>query len=507
MVAAILSRHSTQTTLVHSPESHPSEALQQIYSCTPGELSSHQVRYKHLLDRFNALHPESQTRFVIRAPGRVNLIGEHTDYSGYPVLPMAIDRDIVVVVSPRSDRSIDLQNEDDRFARKVFDAELPLPPFQQGDWGNYAKAAVHGILEAGLVNRQRAVGYQALVGGAIPESSGLSSSSALVVASALAFLKANRIQFDRSALADLLAHAERYVGSEGGGMDQAVSLLAEPGKALRIDFFPLRTKVVDLPKGITFVACNSLIRAPKSETARYAYNRRVIECRLAGALLSKIVLKETGKSVKCVRLADVSAKRLSIDPKHVEEMALRGIGDKPLSMPDIARRLDESVESVEREYCRLQDGSALKQPPDGFKVWNRYRHVVSEAARVDDAERAFRDGTADEIGELMNQSHASCRDDYELSCLELEALVSISRRHGAVGARLTGAGFGGCTVNAVPSEIVGDFIKGVTEEYYRGFVKQQAKTEFTPYRELSDVIFPCRATMGAGAWPAEEIAG
>ena len=490
-----------------SPEPHPSEALQQIYNCSPGELSSYQARYKNLFDRFNAHHPGTPKRFVVRAPGRVNLIGEHTDYSGYPVLPMAIDRDVVFMISARADRSIELENKDERFPRKVFDAEFPLPPFEQGDWGNYVKAAVHAILEAGLVNREGSAGYQAFVGGTIPESSGLSSSSALVVASALAFLKVNGIQIDRSPLADILAHAERYVGSEGGGMDQAVSLLAEPGKALRIDFFPLRTKVVDLPKGITFVVCNSLIRAPKSETVSYAYNWRVIECRLAGALLSKSVSTETGKSVRAVRLADVSAERLGIDPKHLEAIALRGIGERPLSITEIARRLGESVETVERNYCRLRDGSTLKEPPEGFKVWNRYRHVVSEAARVDAAERAFGDGTVDEIGALMNQSHTSCRDDYEVSCPELEALISISRRHGAVGARLTGAGFGGCTVNAVPSEIVGDFIRGVIEEYYHGYIKQHAKTEFAAYRELSDVIFPCRATMGAGVWPAEEIVG
>jgi N-acetylgalactosamine kinase len=492
---------------VHSPEPHPSEALQQIYNCSPGELPSIQERYKRLVDHFNSLYTGTQARFIVRAPGRVNLIGEHTDYSGYPVLPMAIGRDFVFVVSPQSDRSIELLNEDDRFARKEFDAKFPLPPFQQGDWGNYVKAAVHGVLEVELVDRERAVGFQALVGGTIPESAGLSSSSALVVASALAFLKVNGIQFDRSALADMLAHAERYVGSEGGGMDQAVSMLAEAGKALRIDFFPLRTKTVELPKGITFVVCNSLIRAPKSETVRYAYNRRVIECRLAGALLSKSVSKETGKSIKAIRLADVSAKHLGMDPKQVERLALMGIGENPLSMTDIAQRLDESVETVEREYCRLRDGSVLKEPPEGFKVWNRYRHVVSEAGRVDAAEQAFQVGTTEEIGALMNQSHASCRDDYEISCPELEELISISRRHGAVGARLTGAGFGGCTVNAVPSDSMGDFMRGVIEDYYHGFVNQQAKTEFTAYRDLNEVIFPCRATMGASAWPAEEIVG
>ncbi len=492
---------------MHSPKSHPPDTLKEIYNCTPGEVSSYQKRYEHLFSDSKSLYSGNQARSIVRAPGRVNLIGEHTDYNGYPVLPMAIDRDVVFVLTAQSDRSVELVNEDQRFNRREFDVEFPLRPFQQGDWGNYVKAAIHGVLEAGYGDKERSVGFQAYVGSTIPESAGLSSSSSLVVASALAFLAVNRIEFDRSALADMLAHAERYVGSEGGGMDQAVSLLAQAGKALRIDFFPLRTKPVDLPKSICFVICNSLIRAPKSESARYAYNRRVVECRLAGALLSKSIFIETGKDVKATRLADLSAERIGIEPKQLERIALRGIGEQPLSRSEIAQRLGVSPEHVEREYCRLRDGSILEEPQEGFKAWNRYRHVVSEAERVDTAERAFQEGAADEIGALMNQSHASCRDDYEISCPELEVLVSIARRHGAVGARLTGAGFGGCTVNAVLPENVESFVRGVTEEYYDGFVKQHGKARFTAYQDIKDVIFPCRATMGAGAWPAEEIVG
>jgi N-acetylgalactosamine kinase len=382
-----------------------------------------------------------------------------------------------------------------------------VAPSQQGDWENYVKAAVHGILEAGLVDPKNAVGFQALVGGTIPESAGLSSSSALVVASALAFLEVNKVKVEHKALADLLARAERYVGSEGGGMDQAVSLLAEPGKALRIDFFPLRTEAIRLPKEITFVVCNSLIRAPKSDTVRYAYNRRVIECRLARVLLSNVVAQKTGKINAAIRLADLSAKGLGMEPGVLNEMALEGIGELPLSLKNIALRLGQTVETVERENCALRDGTHFKEPSEGFRVWNRYRHVVSEAERVNLAANALQNGAIAEIGRLMNHSHASCRDDYEISCPELEALVSTARNHGALGARLTGAGFGGCTVNAVPSENVDQFVRGVTADYYQGYVKQEKGREFTGYHDLGDVIFPCRATTGAGAWPAEQLLG
>lgn len=484
-----------------------SKKVQQIYGCTPEELSSHETRYSRLLESFAATFPGRRDQFIARAPGRVNLIGEHTDYNGYPVLPMAVDRDIVFIFAPRRDSTIEIQNENPRFGRKVFAAEFPVAPYQQGDWGNYVKAAVHGILEGGLVDTAKGVGFEAFVGGTIPESAGLSSSSALVVASALAFLAVNTVEVDRRKLADLLAHAERYVGSEGGGMDQAVSLLGETGKALRIDFFPLNAEPIALPKGISFVVCNSLIRATKSEGAQYTYNCRVVECRLAAALLSRAIELMIGKNVRAVRLADLSAEKLGVEQNILHQLALRSMGDQPLPLNAIAQRLGQNVKSVEREYCTARNGTVLKEPSGGFRVWKRYHHVVTEAARVGLTASAFQEGNINEVGRLMNQSHESCRDDYEISCPELEALISIALRHGAVGARLTGAGFGGCTVNAVPSEKVGDFIYGVTEGYYQGFVKRHGKSEFTKYQKLSDVIFPCRATTGAGVWPAELFVG
>jgi N-acetylgalactosamine kinase len=484
-----------------------SEELRHTYRCSPRELSSHEARYERLAASFAASFSARPDRFVVRAPGRVNLIGEHTDYNGYPVLPMALDRDIVFVIAPRRDSVVDLLNENPRFERRTFPLEFPVEPSPQGDWGNYVKAAIQGILEAGEVDPRKAVGFDGLIGGTIPESAGLSSSSALVVGSALAFLAANKTRIDHNTLADLLARAERYVGSEGGGMDQAVSLLAQAGKALRIGFFPLRTEPVRLPEEISFVVCNSLIRAPKSEAVRYAYNRRVIECRIATALLSKAIEQKTGQRIQAARLADLAAERLRIEPRALNDLALQGIGEEPLSLNTVARHLGESLENVKKNLCTLRDGSVLKEPVEGFQVWRRYRHVVKEAGRVDSMVKALRDGDVSVVGSLMNQSHASCRDDYEVSCPELEALVSIARGHGAIGARLTGAGFGGCTVNAVPLEKVEEFVRGVTEEYYLGYVKQHGKAEFAAYQDLSDVIFPCRATMGAGAWPAEEIVG
>jgi N-acetylgalactosamine kinase len=488
-------------------QNNHAEQLQRIYSCSVEELPSHRTRYERLYEFFAACYRTGSAAFVVRAPGRVNLIGEHTDYNGYPVLPMAIDRDVVLVLSPRAESTITLRNENPRYEERTFSAELPLTPYRQGDWGNYVKAAVHGLLEAGIIDAKKVAGFQAVVGGTIPDTGGLSSSSAMVVASALAFLAANRTDVDYMTLADLLARAERYVGSEGGGMDQAVSLLAGAGKALRIDFFPLRVEPVALPEGITFVVCNSLIRAPKSESAQHAYNCRVAECRLAGALLSNAIGQKMGKNIRVVRLADLSADKLGVGHDELHQLALESIGDHPLSMKAIAQRLGRSVESVERDYCTSQSGSVLKEPAEGFRVWNRYRHVVTEAERVGLTIKAFKDGDIDEVGRLMNQSHASCRDDYEISCPELDVLVSVGREKGALGARLTGAGFGGCTVHAVPSGRVDEFVRGVAAEYYHGYVKKDKGRQFISYDKLDDVIFPCRATAGAGVWPADALNG
>ncbi len=481
------------------------DVLQAIYNCPPGELSAHRLRYERLNTLFATRFPGNRPQFIVRAPGRVNLIGEHTDYNGYPVLPMAIDRDFVFVLVSNSGRTIHLQNEDPSFGTRAFDAAFPVAPYLQGDWGNYVKAAVHGVLAAGLVDPKHARGFDAIIGGTIPESAGLSSSSALVVASALAFLAANAVPVDKKSLADLLARAERYVGSEGGGMDQAVSLLAEAGKALKTDFFPLRTNPIPLPEEVCFVVCNSLVRAPKSESVRYAYNRRVIECRLAAALLSKVVTQKTGRNITVNRLADLSADRLDIERRVVSEWALEGMGGRPLSLMEIAQRLGKTREIVEKENCMLRDGSTLQEPTDGFRVWNRYRHIVTEAERVELTGRALQEGNLAEIGSLMNLSHASCRDDYEISCPELEALVSIAREHGAIGARLTGAGFGGCTVNAVPSANVERFVAGVTAVYYQGYLNNEEIKEFTCVHGFRDLIFPCRATHGAGIRPAGEL--
>jgi N-acetylgalactosamine kinase len=412
----------------------------------------------------------------VRAPGRVNLIGEHTDYNGYPVLPMAIDREMLLRVMPRADRMISVSNVRMRFAPREWSLDRGPTPFVRGDWAGYIAAAIAGVLDAGLVDRARARGCTITVDGRIPIAAGLSSSSALVVASALGFCAANDVDPDRRVLADVCAHAERNTGIEGGGMDQAVSLLAEAGHALRIDFHPLRTRAVPLPADAAIVVCDSRVEAAKSAGARDAYNLRVAECRAAAALLARAMCDDDGSSPdEHSSLPDGSASSavplladLRPTPDGVPDPVLLEAASRlpaaPLPLDAVAGLLEWSDDDVVRHILTVRGGSVVPIPDEGLRVRDRAMHVLTEAVRVAEAERALRAGNLDALGALMDASHVSCRDQYGVSCSELEAIVAAAKRHGALGARLTGAGFGGCTVNLVRARDLAEFLAGMRRE-------------------------------------------
>jgi galactokinase len=324
----------------------------------------------------------------VSAPGRVNLVGEHTDYNGLPVFPMAIQRAVNISFRPRGDARIRLENLDPRFEPREFDVGPEIEPFAAGDWGNYAKAAAQALARRAPIRR----GFEALVDGDIPSAAGLSSSSALVVATTLALLAANETEIDPLELMDLCARAEHYVGTRSGGMDQAICLGGRAGHAVLIDFEPLRLRPTPVPSDWRFVIANTFVEAKKSGSAQAGYNARVREC----------------------------------------AEALRGLEAR--TYRDLVERhpLGELLELADEK---------LRDP-----LRRRFRHVVSESARVEDARAAMLEGDLDAFGRLMDASHASLRDEYEVSCPELDRLVERARAGGAAGARLTGAGFGGCAV-------------------------------------------------------------
>lgn len=397
--------------------------------------------------------------FAVRAPGRVNLLGEHTDYNGLPVLPMAIDRGIRIAAAPQPTDLVRLENLDPAFPPRRYEVRHPIAPFADGDWGNYHKAAVQGLvthLGPGPAWR----GGLFAVDGDIPAGAGLSSSSALVVASALAFLAVNDVSVDAVELAELLPGAERYVGTLSGGMDQAASLLARAGHALRIDFFPLRVAPVPIPGDCAVVVCHSLVRAEKSAGARDAYNRRVIECRLACRALERGVGAAVPGGLRTMGdlVGMFPGRPLGAHVAVIEDL----LPDRALSLGDVARRLGTDAGAL-ATACAIPAGMA-----DEFAVVRRARHVLTEADRVDRGEACLRAGNAGGFGRLMFDSHASCRDDYEISRPELDALVSIAADAGALGARLTGAGFGGCTVNLVRAADLDRFLRAIDERFYAG---------------------------------------
>ncbi|MBI5363901.1 MAG: galactokinase [Planctomycetes bacterium] len=352
---------------------------------------------EHAIRAFSARFERRVPTLAVRAPGRVNLIGEHTDYNGLPVFPMAIQREVRIACAPRRDASVRVENVDARFERREFVLVPEITPFARGDWGNYAKAAAQMLVQRAGITR----GADLLVEGDVPLAAGLSSSSALLVACTLALLAANEVEIERTELMELCARAERYVGTHSGGMDQAICLGGRAGHALVIDFAPVRFEAVRMPDDWRFVIADSGLKAGKSGAAREGYNARTVECRTALERL-RASWKET--------------------PTTYAELVTHAT----------------TGELVGRARSVLDD-----------VLLRRFRHVVSEGARVDAARAAMLAGDAPRFGALMNASHASLRDDYDVSCPELDELVVHARSAGAFGARLTGAGFGGCIVALV----------------------------------------------------------
>jgi len=457
-----------------------------------------------VFERYQKLTETHISRFkagemnIARAPGRVNLIGEHTDYNGLPVFPLAVDRDIAAVFSPRKDRQIVIANTDPSFAERSFEIQESIPAYSTGDWGNYCKAAVQGLLDFYRQKHRgadRFCGFAATFDGDIPSAAGMSSSSALVVLHALIFLASNGLDLHttpsgRLELADLLARAEHYVGTQGGGMDQAISLMGRSGHAVKIDFFPLRTRPAPLPKEYSVVVANSLVKAAKTAEALDKYNRRPIECRLAAALLKKTFSDTYGRDVPIFLLGDLKEEKLAVPDSEIWKIAGTTFHEDPYTLGEIAAILGQTAEKTVQLYCKRRDGSIFPEPADGFKLQQRYRHVIEEGRRVEQSVQALESGDILHFGKLMNQSHSSCRDLYEISCEELDRLVEISREAGAVGARLTGAGFGGCAVSLVEDNRVESFIHQVINTYYRDYLKRKD-------REYGSMIFPCRAAGGA----------
>ncbi|KAK2867411.1 hypothetical protein Q8A67_025528 [Cirrhinus molitorella] len=402
--------------------------------------------------------------FYAYAPGRVNLIGEHIDYCGYAVLPMAIEQNILAAVSVNDSKTIQLTNTDPKYKDFTVSVDGISIDRENPQWHYYFLCGVKGIQEH--LSLSPLVGMCCVVDGTIPASSGLSSSSALVCCAGLVTMEANQKSLSKVTLAETCAKCERYIGTEGGGMDQSISFLAEEGTAKLIEFNPLRATDVRLPDGAVFVIANCCVEMNKAASSHF--NMRVVECRIATKLLAKARGLDWSRLLK---LGDLQ-KELKVSLEQMLELVEEVLHPEPYSRDEICKTLGISNEQLCENIL-----SANTQHATNFKLYQRAKHVYGEAARVLQFKAVCDSSPANavaQLGDLMNRSHASCRDLYECSCPELDQLVDICLQAGAMGSRLTGAGWGGCTVSMVPGERIDSFLQTVRESYYATDARRSA---------------------------------
>jgi galactokinase len=363
-----------------------------------------------LLDEFKVRFGTAAS--IYRAPGRVNLIGEHTDYNDGFVLPAAIEFYCWAAVASRGDRKLVIHSEN--FNETVEASLDSLSPLEKKHWANYPLGVAWALAQAG----KPLTGANIYISGEVPLGAGLSSSAAVEVAIGFALLNQRGLAVDRAQLAQLCQKAENeFVGARVGIMDQFVSCYGRLSHALLLDCRSLQYEFVKLPPDLQLVICNTMVR---HELASGEYNARRAECE-EGVRILRIVLPE-----------------------------IRALRDVTLS--------------------QLEEHRRILAP----KVIARCRHVITENARVKSAVEAFHGGDSKALGPLMQDSHRSLREDYEVSCRELDLMVEIAAaQRGLIGARMTGGGFGGCTINLVESAAVSDFKRNVAAEY-------SSKTGLTP---------------------------
>jgi len=386
----------------------------------------------------NALHAEFIDRFqaaprFYQAPGRINLIGEHTDYNLGYVMPAAIPFVTTVAIAPRTDGRLRVRSSNFGETRELAlpDLGAALPRGGPAHWIDYVHGVAQSLQRHGIALR----GADLLIHGEVPIGSGLGSSAALEVAVALALSTQAGHLIERITLAELCQRAENdYVGMRCGIMDQFASACGRAGHALWIDCRSLEYKLLPFDRGaagaVRLVICNTMVR---HSHAGGEYNRRREEC-------------EQGVHAMARRLKGVTA--------------LRDVSPQAL----------------------LAHQDALDP-----LIYRRCRHVVTENERVREAAAALAAADLARFGELMRDSHLSLRDDYQVSCDELDLMVRLAEQiDGLYGARMTGGGFGGCTVNLVRADAVHRFTALIAENYSKA-------------TGLDPEIHVCETADGAGA--------
>ena len=360
---------------------------------------------------------KSQPLILVHAPGRVNLIGEHTDYNEGFVLPMAINHAVWIALRPRTDAQVHLHSLD--FNETIsYSSNLQLQPGK--NWVDYIKGTSWALKQQGYALH----GWEGVMAGDVPIGAGLSSSAAVEMAVARAFASVSGWEWEPTRMAQACQQADRHwVGIQSGIMDQMVSAAATKGHALKLDCRSLAMEHIPLPSDLLIAVMDTSTRRKLVESA---YDQRVKECQAAANFFGKVSLR------------DVDAKNF---------------------------------------YQRIGELDKL--------LARRARHIITENRRVLEFVDAIRNGHLQELGQILNASHASLRDDYEVSSPELNQIVeSALQAPGCLGARMTGAGFGGCAVALVQAGKASEFTSNVSETY-------QEKSGLTPK------VYICTAEAGA----------
>jgi galactokinase len=358
-----------------------------------------------LMERFRKLYGNEP--LLVQAPGRVNLIGEHTDYNEGFVFPAAIEFQTQIAIAKRSDRRMIVTSEN--YGERVeFDLDH-LPKVPRNHWSDYV-VGIAGLLERKLGGLP---GADLLLHGDVPQGAGLSSSASLEVAVCKAFLELSGKSMEGVAIALLCQQAENdFVGARCGIMDQFISVHGKKNHALRLDCRTLEYRLLPIPPDVRLVICNTMVR---HSLAGGEYNERRAEC-------------ETGARFFAERIPGVRSLR------------------------------DVTLEEFEKFGGQLPE-----------VIRKRCHHILTENIRVLQAAEALQAGDLKLFGRLMGSSHASLRDDFEVSCEELDLMVRLAEKNtGVYGARMTGGGFGGCTINLVQQSHVEGFLENVAAGYLEG---------------------------------------
>ena len=512
--------------LFTDPKSKVFDRLREVYGPNPHLIAEKAELFLRTLKEFMRVYDSRAHVIVVRAPGRVNLMGMHIDHQGGYVNPIAI-REVILVAQKREDDVVVLHNVDEnRFKPTKFVISDELGPakildwdawtqkeFEKrkasgtaGDWSNYVKAAV---LYLQHLNRDKDGGYikrlkgmNTMINGNVPIAAGLSSSSSIVVVAAEATIRINELDISPRDLVDICGIAEWYVGTRGGRGDHAAIKLSKRGFVSHIGAFPLTIEWVPFPSGYSIVLCNSLKEAEKTVEARNIFNQRVAAYRFGFLLIKK---KYPQFRERLQHLRDINPHNLGVDESVIYQM-LRSLPER-ITRHELTQELASERENLERIFLTHDP------PADGYKVRQICLYGIVECMRSEMAAGLLKEGDIKAFGELVTLSHEGDRvsrlvegrrmpycstftdaeidqliedlrsgkpsrvrrarlyrqpGGYAVSCEELDELVDIAMATpGVVGAGLVGAGLGGCIVVIVQDEKVAGLIENLAKGYYQ----------------------------------------